>query len=181
MEFVRKRQRIDFDNVQIKANGKVYFLEPDLTLNRLFLHNEFELEYSLSEGAAGVFKRFENIFNFSTSGNDLIGNLDKIKAEAHNGMKSLKLFEDLGIDATFRFLSLYLNTDDENIVEWSKSLMKRKIEDWKTTDIPETDFFLLANALSTYSTMVSRMRSEALTSNQKDKFLKSIMEQSSPK
>lgn len=180
-EFVRERDTIDFEAMQFKANGKTYYIEPRLTTNRLFAYNEFQMEYSIRGGAKFVFDSAVEIHELTKSGNDLLANLHKIGAISHNLAFSIKMFEDLGIDAAYKFLCLFCNTEDEDITEWSDSLMKRKIADWRKTDIPYDVFFSLSNNLFIGLLAISKARKEMLNNAPKDKFLINIMEQSNHK
>jgi hypothetical protein len=126
---------IDRAAASFNANGKEYFIETKLSVNRWQKYQEFELEVGYGMSAAEMNKRLGeavellNKVKFVDAAvllNSLATGITKIKQRAH---------------PVFRLCALFMNTKDEDRTDITDELIMEKVNDWKAAGI-DAGFFL---------------------------------------
>lgn len=142
-------QRIDFDKKRFVANGKEYFIQPELlSYDRLVVFNSFIPELAFNASIADIKAFADDIVKTLSDGNDMAKNYTSAFDKALNFSRAIKVtdwnsFFDAHMDQHLRFCALFCNTINEDATKYSKSVIDKKIEDF-TTDIAIKDFFFLA-------------------------------------
>ena len=129
---------IDILNTQeFEANGKTYFLEPHMSIERYEISNKLELEIAYATTFKKMHSDMKEVFgllnenklaNAAVQLNDMIQGVQRIddKSNHHPVMK---------------YCTLIFNTKDEDRRSWDEKAMDEKINDWKEAGIPITSFF----------------------------------------
>ncbi len=117
---------IDNDAREFEANGKKYFIEPQISTARWMEYDtmSIEIQYGLSPRELfGKLVTIDNILGSKTANqNDAIVMLrDLIGSVA--GIADRKT-------PIFRICALFMNTKDEDRTKINEALIKEKIEDW---------------------------------------------------
>ena len=122
------------------ANGKTYFLEPQISIERFRKMNEFEIELSFATtfkkhyASLNELKKILNEARFLDSAvklNDILLGMHRVM-DANNHHPILK------------YCALILNTHEEDRRAYDEKMMDEKIKDWQEAGIPIMSFFSVA-------------------------------------
>lgn len=134
-------KRINWEAGQFEANGKVYYIESRLSVERWieWRKQQIELSFSLT---------FEELMRDIRKAYDLINAKDSKIVEAgivlYNLMHGIKKIGEGSIPEVIRLAALFLNTKDEDRTHFSDALVKEKMNDWSAEGIAMDDFFAFA-------------------------------------
>lgn len=134
---MKELKRIDFEKGIFEANGKKYFIESQMSIERF-------CEFQIYEKEAGLGMPFKKIYeNLQTVYQDL--NATKF-ADASVRLNDLmhgvaKLDEKE--PAALKICALFMNTEDEDRSVITNDMIVKKIEDWKK-EYDMRDFFWFA-------------------------------------
>lgn len=137
----RALQPIDImANGSFEANGKKYFLEPQISIERFRKMNEFEIELSF---ATTFKKHYAGLNELKTILNearfvDGAVKLNDIMLGMH------KILDKNNHHPILKYCALILNTDEEDRRAFDEKIMADKIEDWQEAGIPISVFFQVA-------------------------------------
>ena len=131
-------KRIDFSK-PIPANGKVYHIAKELSIVRFKTLEELEVEFYYGFTMREMFEKLKESFM----------DLNKSKpadasVKIHNLMTGIADKLDKRQPVMLRICTLFINTKEENLNEWSTELADEKINDWTVEGYAIDDFFSLA-------------------------------------
>lgn len=163
MEINKAKQpkRIDFSKGYFEANGKKYYVQSVLTIERFceFQILEKELAFSMS---------FQNVFDQINSACESLNKSKLLDAsvtldDLRRGVARLERKEPTAL----KLCTLFINTEDEDPTIWNNDIMTKKLNDWKTEGIAIDDFFQYAmNSVNGYVDIYKKM-SEAISDKKK--------------
>lgn len=142
------------------ANGKEYFLEPHMSIERHKVAQKFELEISYSVTFKRMYKGLNELY-------DLLNNLKLVEASVklRDTMEGMSRIDDQNNHhAILKYCTLILNTHEEDRDKWDEKIMAEKIEDWQREGIPVTSFF--AVVLRSVSGLLEIYRENSLATSQ---------------
>lgn len=128
------------------ANGKEYFVESRLSIERFIAYQKLEVEFAFNGGFAAIMKMLDSSFEFLNK-----GELANACVLVDNTRKSIrKQDKDKRIPA-LDLCSLFLNTKDEDRRVITDEMLMEKQRDFEEEGIP-VDFFLhlAANLVTGY-------------------------------
>lgn len=134
-ETATQLKRIDMEKGVFQANGKTYYIEGSLSIERY-------AEYQILEKELGLGVSFKSLFDGLQG---LWHNLNKMQfAEASvkvndmiRGVAKLEEREP----AVLKICALYFNTEDEDRTTITHDQITQKIQDWKIEGLDMRDFF----------------------------------------
>lgn len=161
-------KRIDFNKGSFQANGKTYYINSSLTIERYAELQIFQAEIGPGMEYEKIFKKLHDVYKLinkmqfadaSVYVNDLIRGFSKLEEKEPTILK---------------ICTLVCNTDDEDLTTYSNDLAVKKIEDWKREGIDMRDFFQLASGLvsgfldvyRTATRIISEQKNEKAEGNQ---------------
>jgi len=136
---LNKLKRIDFKKGEFEANGKTYYIEKSLSIERQMYYSK--LEPKLTFGT-----NFETLHNTLGTCINLIN--DSKLVQAYHGLHNIhsmigNKLEDR-YDVSLEICALFINTEEENRAELNDKKLKSKIDDWKKEGYDYDDFFICA-------------------------------------
>ena len=131
-------KRIDFTK-PIPASGKEYHIGKELSIVRFKVLEELEVEFYYGYTMREMFEKLKETFL----------DLNKSKpadaaVKVHNLMTGIADKLDKRQPVMLRICSLFINTKDENLNQWTDDLAEEKIKDWTEEGYAIDDFFSLA-------------------------------------
>lgn len=161
-------KRIDFKKGSFQANGKTYYINSSLTIERYAELQIFQAEIGPGMEYEKIFKKLHDVYKlinkmqFADAAvyvNDLIRGFSKLEEKEPTILK---------------ICTLMCNTDDEDRTTYNNDLAVKKIEDWKREGIDMRDFFQLASGLvsgfldvyKTATLIISEQKNEKAEGNQ---------------
>lgn len=134
-------KKIDLEKGIFQANGKTYFIESSLTIERY-------VEFQILEKELGFGVSFKAMFDGL---NELWGYLNKMQfAEAavklNNMLRGMAKIEEKE-PAVLKICALYINEESEDRSVITQDMITHKIQDWKAEGYDMRDFFQLAFTL----------------------------------
>ena len=133
-----KLKKLTLNESEFVANGKLYFIEPELSAERFKRMQELEIE--LGFGA-----NYKHLFDGLKKSYGLL-NENKFADAAvfiHNLMNSLAGLEERR-DPIMEYCAMFINTAGEDRRKVDEKMIESKINDWKEEGINYHDFFRLA-------------------------------------
>lgn len=126
----------NIENNSFTANGKVYFLESKLSIERFIAYQKLEIELAYPGGFAGVLRSLKK-------GIEHLNKMDLVNAavELSNTMDVVRKSDKDKRVAAVDICSLFLNTKDEDRRVITDEMLLIKQEDFEKEGIP-IDFFL---------------------------------------
>ena len=120
------------------ANGKTYYQEDALSIDRWILMNELTIQLGFGVEYSELQK---NIFNMIEMGNKQ--RFSDIVISAHNMVNGIsKMYTRKPM--ILKFCALYMNTEDEDRGTINEDDISRKINDWKTEELGIDGFFVFS-------------------------------------
>lgn len=134
---MKELKRIDFNKGSFVANGKIYYIESQMSIERFCEYQILEKEAGFGLNFSSIYKELENVYT----------DLNAVKfADASvrlnnlmHGVANLELKEP----TTLKICALFMNTEDEDRTVINNDMIVKKIEDWKT-EYDMRDFFKFA-------------------------------------
>lgn len=135
-------KRIDFEKGEFLADGKTYKVATEMSINRFKALETLEIEFYYGFTMREMFEKLKAAFM----------DLNKTKpadasVKIHNLMKGVADRVDKREPVILRICSLFLNTEGEDVAEWSEELAKEKIDVWAKEGFLIDDFFTLAASI----------------------------------
>jgi hypothetical protein len=134
------------------ANGKEYYVESKLSIERFIAFQKLEVEFAYQTGFGGVMKSLKK-------GIELLNSQKWTDAavELHNTLDILKKSTEDKRQPAIDICSLFINQKDEDRRWVTDEMLKEKQEDFEAEGIP-MDFFLhlAANLVIGYKEALSR-------------------------
>lgn len=154
-------KEIDVQSGQFVANGNTYFIQPEkITPYRFQVWQSMSLELSENATFSSLYDAFQNIFNASTQGNDMLSSNHKVAETSYNAMQQMKDIR-MSSNIHLKFCALFINRDGEDVTRWDDALVEQKLNDWKKEPFDMSVFFSLA--MSQVPGLIARLND---TSNQ---------------
>lgn len=122
---------------EFTANNRLYFLEPQISLERFKAAQKLELEITFSMTFKKHYKHLEGLY-------DSLNNMKLVDAsvQLRDLMESMKRLDDMNdIHPIMKYCALILNTKDEDRRWIDEKEMNVKIKDWEMEGIPISSFF----------------------------------------
>jgi len=133
-------EKIDILNEgEFVANGKKYFLEPEISIERYKMMNKLELEIGYSTTFKKHYKGLNDLYA-------LLNNMKLVDAsiKLRDVMESMNRMDDQNNHhPILKYCTLILNTKDEDRRAVDEKVMAEKIEDWEKSGIPISCFFVV--------------------------------------
>lgn len=156
-------EKVDIiENGEFVANGKKYFLEPQISLERFKAMSQYEIEISFATSFKKLWKDL----------NDLRAMLNKAEF-VDSAVKLRDIMEGLHRVNDARnhhpilwYCTLILNTEDEDRRAVDEKVMNDKIKDWEEAGIPISSFFELV--LHTVNGLPGSLRDVILSTSEKN-------------
>lgn len=135
----KELKRIDLNAGYFEANGKKYFIEGAMSIERYAEFQLYEKELAYGMTVKGIFDRLQKVYQL----------LNKMKfADSaviiYDVIKGLAKLEDRE-PTVLKICALVINEENEDRKEFSTDMINRKISDWKAEGIDMQDFFLVAS------------------------------------
>lgn len=121
------------------ANGKTYFLEPEISIERYKMQNKLELEIGYSTTFKKHYKGLNDLYA-------LLNNMKLVDAsiKLRDVMESMNRMDDQNNHhPILKYCTLILNTENEDRRIVDEKVMADKIEDWEKEGIPISCFFVV--------------------------------------
>jgi len=135
---ITKLKKLSISDSEFIANGKLYFIEPELSAERFARMQEIEIELGYNVSYDTLHKGLSKSYNLL--------NENKFADAAvfiHNLMNSIGNLEERK-EPIMQYCSMFINTVDEDRRKVDEKIMSQKIEDWKEEGIDYHSFFRLA-------------------------------------
>lgn len=132
-------KRIDFEKGFFEANGKKYFIEGGMSIERYAEFQIYEKELAYGLTVKGLFDKLGELWRM----------LNKLKfADAavllNDIIRGVSKLEDRE-PVVLKICALVINEENEDRTQFSQDMITRKILDWKTEGISMADFFRVAS------------------------------------
>jgi len=129
---------LDLAVTEFVANGKLYFIEPEISVERFQKMQEIEIELAYGVSYKKMFEGLKECYEYLN---------DQQFADAavflHNLMNSIGKLEERE-SPIMEYCTMFINTADEDRKVVDEKVMSNKLEDWKKEGINYHSFFLLA-------------------------------------
>jgi hypothetical protein len=129
-------KEISIEAKSFEANGKTYFLEQKLSIERFIAYQKLEVELAYQSGFAGVMRSLKK-------GVEHLNKMQLVDAavELTNTMDCMRKADKDKRQPAVDLCSLFLNTKDEDRRVITDEMLMTKQQDFETAGIP-IDFFL---------------------------------------
>ena len=129
---------IDLEAGQFTANGKTYFIESQMSIERYRKYEEIEVELGYGRSFADVFDSIEKAMDDVNK-----NNLGEAYVKLYNLMKGVAQFKNKR-PHVFRFCALFINEENENRKVIDEDMINLKIADWQAEGLDYQPFFTIA-------------------------------------
>lgn len=131
-------KKIDLSAKQFEANGKKYFIETELSIDRYSKYEQMEIEL-------GFGRQFSEVFDVARAAMDDINKHRQGEAYVKlynliNGVQQLNNKKQ----PVFRMCALFINAEDEDRKIITEDMINSKIEDWRVEGLDYAPFFSFA-------------------------------------
>jgi hypothetical protein len=134
----KKLKEIDLNDLKFTANGKEYFVEPQVSAERFAMMQELEIELGF-----GI--KYKTLF-------DGLGEAYKLLNDGRNADAAVHIHQlqegIAGLETRdyviMQYCACFINTMDEDRRVYDEKIMLEKIEDWNKEGITYQSFFPLA-------------------------------------
>lgn len=139
---LKKLKHIDFDSGKFEANGKIYYLESQLTIARY-------CEFQILEKELGMGMTLKEFYDGLMTQRQLLNQTRFVDCAVWTDKMILHCAKLKEKEPTvLKFCTLFCNIEDEDRNTWGNDLVVKKMEDWKQSGIDVKDFFVLALTLA---------------------------------
>lgn len=133
-------KRLNLNEPSFTANGKTYYIEQALSIERY-------CEFTILEKELGYGMNFETMLKKHKQLHSMLNKQELVSASVMvdsmvKGIAKLNEREPVQL----KMCALFVNEENEDRAAWSADLYTRKIEDWKKEGIAVQDFFALASS-----------------------------------
>ncbi len=133
-----KLKEIDLSDLEFKANGNDYFVEPQVSAERFAMMQELEIELGF-----GI--RYKTLFDGLGEAYNLLNDGKNADAAVHihqlrEGIAGLENRDYV----IMQYCACFINRKGEDRRVWDEKIMSEKIEDWNAEGITYQSFFPLA-------------------------------------
>lgn len=134
---MKELKRIDFEKGIFEANGKKYYIESQMSIERFCEFQIYEKEAGLGMNFKKIYENLQQVYKDlnSTKFADASVRLNDLM----HGVGNLELKEP----AVLKICALFMNTEDEDRSIITNDMIVKKIEDWKK-EYDMRDFFWYA-------------------------------------
>lgn len=162
---ITELKRIPFEDKKFTANGVEYFIEEQLSFDRLEMYEKLEVEVGLSMRLESIYKKLDEQKQALSAGNlyDAIVINNELQTSAYFKLEHR-------MHPVFEMCALFMNTADEDRSVITKDMISKKYSDWRQ-EYSVQDFFSFAiasmkNYISAYaknslSTSLTELMTEA--------------------
>jgi hypothetical protein len=152
---------IDPNASSFTANGKTYFIESGLSIERYRKFEEIEIELGFSRSFVDVFDAVEKMMKDINK-----NNLGDAYVKGYNIMNGVAQFKQKR-PHVFRYCALFINEENENRAVITEDMINKKIEDWQVEGLNYEPFFHIAmNSLNGFKESYNRLM-ESILKDQK--------------
>lgn len=131
-------KQIPFNGEPFWANGKQYFQEENLSIDRWVYMNELQIQLGFGVEYEEMQKSWLEVFN---KANEM--KFADIAVMAHNMVNGIsKVYSRQPM--ILKFCALFINTEDEDRGVIDEDVINRKIEDWKKEGLGIDGFFVFS-------------------------------------
>jgi len=131
-------KKIDLSDLKFTANGKEYFVEPEISAKRFAVMQELEIELGFGVTYKKMFEGLGEAYELLNAGRnaDAAVHIHQIR-EGIAGLENREF-------PIMQYCACFVNTKDEDRRDWDEKIMAEKIEDWNKEGISYLSFFPLA-------------------------------------
>lgn len=135
----KELKRIDLNAGHFEANGKKYFIEGAMSIERYAEFQLYEKELAYGLTVKGIFERLQKVYQ-------LLNKMQFADSAViiYDVIKGLAKLEDRE-PTVLKICALIINEENEDRKEFNEDLINRKIADWKAEGIDMQDFFYVAS------------------------------------
>jgi len=133
-----KLKQIKLEELEFEANGKMYFIEPEVSAERFAKMQELEIELGFGVDYKTMFDGLGEAYELLNSGR----NADAA-VHVHHIRESIGGLENREYPI-MQYCACFINTKDEDRRKWDEKIQGDKIKDWNEEGISYTSFFPLA-------------------------------------
>lgn len=135
----RQLKRIDLESGYFEANGKKYFIEGAMSIERYAEFQIFEKELAYGLTVKGIFEEITKAWKHL---NKLqLGEAAVILNNLIRGVSKLEEREPV----VLKICALVINEENEDRAHFSQDMINKKIIDWKAEGLDIRDFFHVAS------------------------------------
>lgn len=123
------------EETTFQANGTKYTISKRLSIERLALHQRFEIEFGFNTSFLGLVEALKAIYLHLNS-----RNFADAAVCTHNAMYGIAKTEENELQS-IRLCSLFMNYEGEDTSTYNEDIYAKKAEDWKRANIDGLYFF----------------------------------------
>lgn len=133
-----KLKKLTISDTSFEANGKKYFIEPEISPERFAKMEELQIELGF-----GV--SYKKMFEAWSDQKEYLNNLNFVDAavQADNMMNGIAGIEDRR-HTILQYCACFINTEDEDRRRFDEKIVAQKIADWEEEGFDYLSFFNLA-------------------------------------
>lgn len=138
-------KKLDPNSKSFVANGKVYMIERELSIDRWVKQQEFEIELGFGMSYGELKNNMTKIYNLSNDRGGRIGDIGRVAYDSVTGItKALERQPQV-----LKFCALFLNTVDEDRKTINDDQIAIKCDDFRKEGFAIDGFFVFALSLIT--------------------------------
>lgn len=142
-------------------NGKWYYLLTKMPPRRYVEYLKLLPETVFSTSFTGMYETLQQIWQNSTSGNDIIAAMHSNAELAYNQIKSIVDFTQRDHPKILEFCAVILCREDEDLKELELKDIEDKVSDFMADSYTMESFFLLAqHSIPHFTTVYNRLRAD---------------------
>lgn len=138
-------KQLDHTKNSFLANGKIYLIERELSIDRWVKQQEMEIELGFGMTYQELKNNMVKIYNLTNKDGGMLGEIARVSYNSATGIsKALERTPQI-----LKFCSLFLNTPDEDRSTITDSQIEAKIADFSKEGYAIDGFFVFALSLIT--------------------------------
>ena len=134
-----KLKSIDLEKEFFEANGKKYYIESGLSIERFEQYEQLEIHVGFGRDFKTIYDDLKKAWEHFNAGTPADGFVI-----VHNVMNGIATALEKREHPGMLMCTLFINEENEDRVKWDINMAKRKIKDWKEAGYDVNDFFVLA-------------------------------------
>lgn len=154
----KKIKALDLNQLSFQANGKTYYIEGAITIERYAQYMIYEKELAFPTNLKGVFDKLNTLYDMLNK--QKFADCAVLVDNLRTGIVKVEEKEPVAA----KICALFINYEGEDRSHFSEDMVVKKIADWNAEGIDFKSFFLLAsNFVTGYTEIynsVSRIISE---------------------
>lgn len=138
---MNKLKQINFADGKFEANGKTYYIEETISVERYKYYIMFQTEAAYGCDFAAMMKKWDEVWEMANKMR--FADIVIIAHEMRNAIGGFGTRKHPAI----AICALFCNTENEDRTKISEQLLNEKLKDWEEAGIDVYSFFVLAGTL----------------------------------